>query len=196
MICVLPNHTNVMYIYPYFVFGYALNEYDLFSKLKNSALVAVGLWGLMIPFYKKRDFIYISGLLPHSLKLGEIGMMLLIDSYRWLIGGIGSVAIIGCVQLLPQRFYKTVVGSKLKVIGQYSLNIYVMQRLILEICIGKIFEKIVITTGINYLAKNVILFYVATFFFALVLVMACIKISEMIEKNRVLGKILFGRNKM
>lgn len=193
-VSILPNHTNVLYVYPYFVLGYALNECKLFAKLKDFAFVAGVLWVILIFFYNKEHFIYISGILPSSLRANDLSRMVVIDVYRWGIGLVGSAAVIGTIQLIPHSFWhKMKFLNSIKEVGKYSLEIYVMQRLVLEICLGRIFEKVVITQGTNYFTGSTGVFYITTFLFACVLVMILVKISEKVERSKMLKKLLFGK---
>lgn len=187
-----PSCTNVMYVYPYFVAGYALNEQNLLKKRKINLLYILG-WLILIPFYRKEDFIYTSGLFPASFQGAEIIRALSIDLYRWTIGFFGSMAVISIVQEISAQNTGSPIKSFLARIGRHTVEIYVMQRLVLEIMLAKGFEKGVFLLGKNHLAGNRLVYYTATLLFSLALTSLLVYIAKFVEKNRLLSQVLFGK---
>lgn len=191
-ILLLPGHTNVLFVYPYFVVGYALNEQKLFKESKTNLLYILG-WLVLIPFYGKEDFIYTSGLFPVSFQLGDITRALSIDMYRWVIGFFGSMSVLSIVQKISTIHAGSQVQQFLKRIGKFTLEIYVMQRLILEIVLAKGFQKLVSVLGRNFIAENTLIYYSATLVFSVILVSLLAYVAERIERNKLLGRVLFGK---
>lgn len=191
-VLLVPGHTNVLFVYPYFVAGYVLNERKLIKESKTQLFYVLG-WLILIPFYGKEDFIYTSGLFPPSFQFADITRSLLIDVYRWVIGFFGSMSVIIIVQKISATRADGLAWQFLKRIGRYTLELYVMQRLILEFVLAKGFQKMVSLLGRNYIAKNMLIYYAVTLAFSVVLASLLTYIAERVEQIKPLGRILFGK---
>jgi uncharacterized membrane protein YcfT len=85
-------------------------------------------------------------------------------------------------------------GRTLSKIGQNTLQIYVMQRLLLETIISDIFSKIVKQMGYNPLSKNIILYnFIWTPMLCVIIVALLMKVSNMIRRKSLnINKVIFG----
>lgn len=101
-------------MYPYFVIEFLLHkcEKNLNSRFLRVRYLLVFVY--LIMFYSgKKKIIYVTGIIGHTFSLGEY---ILIDIYRWIIGGVGSIFVL-VIELLLQ-FVK---NSRNKVVNVVEL---------------------------------------------------------------------------
>ena len=195
----LPNSALNLYMYPFFVIGFKFNEYrkvipEKAEKLKYLSFI---IFPCLLFFFQERDYIYTSGINPFSSEYGiltQIG----IDVYRWGIGLAGSVFILSIIQIvyenqkkkdrLSTRDFKIIAS-----IGQFSLQIYMIQTFVLERISTEIFRMAVDKLGYNPLTFNVILFDLIAFLIAFVFTITIWIISKGIKKIPRMHKVFFGR---
>lgn len=201
----MPGGTLNGFVYPYFVIGYALNEWNLFENVIYKKVIQplCGIvWVILLLFYRKEHYIYVSGL---TWKIKEIGLFgqIGIDLYRYIIGLAGCIAIIGLLKILysrvMQKDYKqsnsVIKGlNMVERLGLHTLEIYVLQRIVLERCFAKVYEYMVSFVGQNILALNRVLYdLLFTLLCALVIGIILLKISEAVSKHSRLSFFLFGK---
>lgn len=195
---IIPGGTLTAYVYPYFVIGYAINEFKFFqNSIYRKVVQPIGaaLWCVLLLFYQKKHYIYVSGLLG---KIEEYGLMgqISIDIYRYIIGLVGCVAIIAIVRWMFDELQgKGVKTGFIQMLGQHTLEIYIMQRVILERCIAGLYQAAAAHIGKNVLAANRLaydLFF--TLFGAVLLGIFLLKISDAVSKYPRINRILFGKS--
>lgn len=81
-----------------------------------------------------------------------------IDIYRWTIGLLGSVLVILIVRYLENKKSMCCLKKVFIYFGKRSLEIYVVQQIILEYLGGKTFGLLVERSGKNFLVENTVLF--------------------------------------
>ena len=183
-----------IWLFPYFLMGFLFCKYKdrinmSILKIRYASLI---LFPFLLVFFSQKTYIYTSGINPFTSEYGfltQVG----IDIYRWIIGFVGSICIITIVYFLyskqQRRFWKT-----LGEIGKYTLQIYVMQRVLLETVIAFGYLKIVSILGNNYLTQNTILYnFLWTPLISLLVLIMTMFIAKEIGKNPKVSKILFGR---
>ena len=167
------------------------------GKKENLKYISFLLFPFLLFFFKERDYIYTSGINPFSSEYGVL-TQLGIDVYRWGIGLIGSVFILSIIQIIYKKLQnnKSFAGKlfqKLESIGQFSLQIYLMQILVLERIATEVYQMVVDKLGYNPLTFNIILFDLFTFLIALIFIIFLLLVSKGLKKISWLHKILFGR---
>ena len=195
LVAILPGQNENLYVYPYFIIGFAFSEYRVFylEKFKKLEFVFLLLWICLIPFYQKEHYIYMSGIMPFGSKYGfwkHVG----IDAYRYAIGLFGVFAVVYVGRILYHWVKDRKIAETVIYGGKHSLDIYVMQRLLLELAVAKVCSKMVCVVGFNYLTSNLWLF---DLFIAPVCALACFAVlsfvAKQIEKSGLLSFVLFGK---
>ena len=155
----LPCSENNLFMFPFFVFGYYANKNKMLPRKicwdKRIHLLIPILFIFSLRFYGIEDFVYISGVNPFTSTEGfyrQIG----IDIYRWYVGLIGSFAIIIAVKYLIKLVSET---NRLVIwvekVGQHSLQIYLLQRILLENLGYYVAQIIFLNIGYNPLILNI-----------------------------------------
>ena len=189
---VFPNAELNLYLYPYVVFAFYYKKYEkcFVEKTKLFAWICVALFILLLPFYNENTFIYTSGI---SLWKSEMTVPehILIDIYRYIIGIAGSVTVVFGVCKSVEKLKKA--DMILSKTGRYTMQIYIIQCFFFKL-FGTVFGKIeerfwntIIFQG--FLFRDII----SALVLCVVLFVFCIAVSKMMEKNRKLNKLLFGR---
>lgn len=141
---ILPYRDSNIFMYPYFVIGYYFcKTYDLHkAQLNNKKILIICVFYLiLLIFYRERDFINISGIILRGSKYG-FWTQLLIDIYRYVIGLVGSLA----MMILANVCYKKMIGKSkifilLSNLGQISMQVYILQKFLLEKALGDIIKN-------------------------------------------------------
>lgn len=158
---------------------------------------------ILLLFYKKESYIYVSGL---ALKNKEVDLLrqISIDLYRYGIGLVGCIVVIGLLEILYGRMIQKDCKQKkqsqkplvFERLGLYTLEIYILQRIVLERCFAKTYQYAVKLTGQNILAVNRIIYdFAFTLLCAFVIGIVLLKISEAMSKHPRLSFFLFGKCK-
>lgn len=188
---VLPNADLNLFMYPYFLFGYCLNRFQI--KQCRYKYVVFVLYFVMLMFYSKKHFIYITGnrLFGNTHLVREQFENIL---FRYTIGMCGCVVAVYIFRALYHITSKTMVGSRIIMIGKYSMQIYICQHFLLEHIGGKVYKLITQKMQYNFLASNRVLFdLVLCPLIAICLSALIIYICKWLETNTQLSRILFGR---
>ena len=101
----MPGGTSNGFVYPYYVVGYALNEWNLLENVVYRKVIQplCGIvWVILLAFYRRKHYIYVSGLAFTTSKIKEIGLFgqVGIDLFRYAIGFVGCIAVIGLLKIL------------------------------------------------------------------------------------------------
>lgn len=196
LLAFLPGKNNNLFVYPFFVIGFAFSENRVFASVKYKKVEPLFLlmWLCLIPLYQRQHYIYTSGIFPFDSEYGFWGQIR-IDAYRYAIGFFGTLAIVYIARAVYQVLRDKNVSSIIEYGGRHSLDIYVMQRILLEFIIERAYSKMVNTIGFNFLTSNTLLFScVITPICALLCFILLSLLSRKIEKNKMLDLVLFGRN--
>lgn len=191
-----PNHTTNLFVYPYFVLGFLFNEFHIANakSYKTARLFTIPIWIIMLFFFKKEHYIYTSGISPFSSSYGFSGQII-IDLFRYTIGFIGLIAIWEITQFIYRQTNWIFPKITIEQVGLHSLELYVIQRLFLEIFIPIINAKSVDQFGSNIFIVNRALFdYVITPICTIVIYWILSTIIKVLEKNRYLSLLLFGKS--
>ena len=191
LILLLPynDYCSLYYIkwfYLFFMAGYFINHAGI--KITNKAAQKAAAFVLLIvfvvlaSFWTKNDYIYINKMnfLPGQY-FGEVLRLV----YRYVVGFLG----IGITFYIGACLAKTKAGRLLGYVGVYSLDIYLIQRYIVEGFYPRVAAKVHINFDFNSL------FFLG--FFAPLLsaffIFLCILISQqLIRRSQVLNRLLLG----
>ena len=200
LVALFPNPQMNLFMYPYFMYGciFALLEQrfvgTILWKWVKSIIYIVGTGGflIMMPFYQKKHYIYVTGIFGGESLRDSID----IDLFRWVIGLCGCIAAILFIRIIYSVAKR--IGNKGKAIpfieklGKDSLAIYVMSTVFLSywfpIVMNKVLKLIMIDWNRYMFVYNMVL----TPFVALLFSYLMIFIVELLKKWN-LYRLIFGR---
>lgn len=188
----LPDNGRIhfdKFMYPFFWMGYFVHKHiDSIMRHRNQLLVSSALaFVVLLFFYCKEAYIYITGMSLYDYRGGQwvfypISERLLVISYRYLIGFIGSLAVF----LFLQRIYRPGYRAIEKV-GTYTLGIYTIHILIE----GNILQRF------NLLNTGFFMFnFIITPVISVLLIVLCIGIIKVLEKNNFSSLLFLGKTKL
>lgn len=195
-IVLMPNAVLSLWMFPYFYLGFVFSKIKfehksnkMFCGLLKLRFLSLILFPLMVVFYEKKHYIYITGL--YSREYG-LKAMTVIDIYRWVIGLVGSVFVMVVFEQI-MRFSNKIKFGQLQKIGNKSLQIYCISVTVLSFGLPIIYEKAVKMIGSNILAQNMVLYsLVFTPAIAIIYVYLILLIITGLNKLKI-DKIIFGR---
>ena len=177
----------VSFMYPCFLIGYLLKaNVFLFESIKKITFLLSFLFILMLLFWDKNMWIRSHGIPPGFLMSDMRNLLILVFCrlYRLIIGIVGSLAVISSFL----RFFTIIAKSNFIVMcskwGKYTLNVYLLQRIILEY-------------GIYHFLRVDIMppFYLNFFIIPIISILVlfvCVYITELIKLSPRLEIILWG----
>jgi fucose 4-O-acetylase-like acetyltransferase len=152
VLCFLPYSRYNVYLYPYFVFGYYWDKY----KIKNINILeclSIIIFPIMLQFYNEKHFIYTTGVDLINSEYGVMGQIN-IDIFRWIIGFFGCFVIILFSKMMSYQFGNARLIKFIEKIGCYTLEIYLIHRIVVIYLGNKIMWKLVNDLGITYLGNE------------------------------------------
>lgn len=119
------------YVAPYFIAGYyyAKHKHNWIESNKVGIASAI-LWLILMPLYSKNTYIYTTGIT--IFRKENIGIQLLIDSYRYLVGAAGVISVSWILKKLYDAILSYVMPWTLLVkkfieyMGRNSITFYIL----------------------------------------------------------------------
>ena len=194
-----PCKTMNIWMYPYFLAGFLwaeIKEGPFKEKIKKCNLKygAIILYPLLIQFFHVKDYIYTSGITLFDSEYG-FAEQIRIDIYRWIVGYAGILFMIVILhELLQNEKIKRILYMLFGELGQITLQVYVMQRLLLEEIFGGIYKVFVkYRGGQNPLLQNIELYnFLWTPIIGILHLLIIYKMIMLISRNHKLNRWLFG----
>lgn len=197
VVAFFPNYEKNIWMYPYFVAGFLfamIPEGKAKNILINLRYVSLPVFPILLCFYKKEHYIYTSGIHIFDYLNDFNGVKT--DVFRWIIGFAGSIFAITVLKLLFDILYKYNKNVKFKILsafGKNSLQIYILQKIVVEYYLPLFYSKICELSGVNFLIKNMPLYsFVISPIIGILVGGCCLIILKLFEKIK-LNKIIFGR---
>lgn len=186
-----PNSEMNLYLFPFFLLGYlARSKEKTWKKYwKRIVCVAIMIYVALFPFYRTSSYIYNSGVTIWKSNNGG-GNQLIIDVYRYIIGIVGCITIIGLTIMSVNKIQK---AERIALWGQESLQIYILQSFALTWMWPMIWIKLVEKLGYNPLTQNIVIYWVITSVLATVILLAISKIVAVLKRIPKVNIFLFGR---
>lgn len=196
----IPKGEMIMFVYPYYIMGFAFNEFKLLEKTFYKKIfqpISLLLWSMLLLLYKKKHFIYVSGFTRFVKEYGWFEQIT-INLYRYAIGALGCIAVIFLLRIIFDFLKKSEVDiAVIKLLGKNTLQIYVMQRIVVEQFIAKMYAFIAKSEGTNVLTKNSLLYdLVVTPILAILTGFLLLRISQVISRYPKANAWLFGRTEV
>ncbi len=193
---VFPCGVTNLFMYPYFLIGFyfCYLQHKIPKNILKIKYLFVLIFIILIPLYQKKHFIYITGINPFESPLG-IFPQTIIDCYRYLIGLVGSVSIITIIlEVTKNNILKKLMINTFAKLGFISLQIYILQTILLEKLACKIWIHIVDYIGYNPFTISMSIYnYIITPIIAALFGIFILYIAKAIGKNKTISFILFGK---
>ena len=96
-IILFPNYDIHLYVYPYFILGFIFAFFvknDILKKVTKISWISIPLFILMLIFYKKEHYIYITGIYGREK---SFFYYFIINLFRFSIGILGSISFINTI---------------------------------------------------------------------------------------------------
>ncbi len=195
-LCFLPEGDTIPFMFPYFMVGFTIYKFKEKILLNKRAVNIVGIVSFVIYLimmyflYTREVYIYVSGLNPLRSSYGFFEQTIY-NIIRWLVGFIGSYGI-ATITYLCYKKSKFLCGY-ISHLGQISLQIYVVQHLLLEIIFRNIYISICNNVGYSILQTNMVLFnFVYSILIAVVFSIIILLFTMCLNKLKI-SKVFFGR---
>lgn len=201
---------KIDFMLPFFVLGLFLHEkYCIIKKHLNLFLICFGVlflicilfWSGRYVWYNSRanwidyyilfeNFDLHKYLLNNSNDIHEFGFLsfhnLLASFFRFITGFFASIFFM-CLFI---RIFETFKYTKLAALGQYSLHVYILHKLFVN---SHFLRDAFLHYGITP-SNDRCLYIFVTLIVAFIITYVCIVIGRVLEKNRYIGFLLFGKS--
>lgn len=205
LILVSPCRWVILSIYPFFIAGFMYNKMidsgKQFAPWIQFMAILVYIVGMM--FYFSIPYIGNSEWKPFleiglAMLKGLAGFPELIGqatkiSLYYVLGSTGSIAIITIIEVIAEKFKNNAVTECVARLGKYSLQVYILQRILVELILGRLYQEVTFRTGNNIIYGNTVVF---TFVYSLAIAIICTGIIYCIVRYvfcEKISKLLFGR---
>lgn len=196
-VALFPNLHMQLYMYPYFVIGFFFAKYKnhipgIMKKLAWG--VSIVLFPLLLLFYENKHYIYITPIYQSGMAWSDV---IWINGFRWLIGLVGSVFVLGVIWVI----YNGVVTGKrisrsmvaIAKLGENSLSIYCLSVSLLSTYLPIVYGWLLAHTGSNIFAENMLVY--RFLFTPLLTALYCLGLYGCVvalKKSKLHG-VIFGR---
>lgn len=120
---------------------------------------------------------------------------ILIDVYRWVLGGSGTIAFVGFMLWLLRITQGKCKKAKaaIKLLGMKSMQVYILQSLLLERLFKRLYKALTEWFDLSWVVSNQMIYsFIITPMIALIFAVVIIWSVKAFEKMRI-EKMLFGR---
>lgn len=192
------NLFNLNFMFPFFVLGFYLPAINLFfkknqeTKVKDCRLICVSfvLFIILFSFWNSSYMIWESD----GLLLQDTIQKSLVAVYRFCIGIFGSICAFYVMKTLYSVLDKKINSTVLK-IGKESMSIYIIHSFLVSQCFSSALKIICGRTALirNFITSN--WRFVILFVAPILSILTCLiiqKFVELIKKNRMVSKIVYG----
>ncbi len=190
-VALFPCREMNVWMYPYFVVGWMFAKKSNVYSVKSTNIVGLAsviCFVIMLLFFTKEHYIYTSGVFGgRTLKES-----LQIDFFRWLVGLFGSVAVVWISSFAYKRFKSHLLDGFLRLLGENSLAIYILQSSLLSFYLPIIARTLL--KHIPWINWNecIIVYWLVTFMVAVFYSLLILQIVKLLKKINA-HALIFGR---
>jgi hypothetical protein len=168
---------------PIFFIGIFCREYYTFIKKYTNIILLIStiIFGICLPFWKGGYFAIIFKIFSWKTMRFDFSYIT-IKLYRTLIGVSGSMFFF---TVFNKIYYENTISKHLSKYGQYTLEIYILQVIVIE----TILTRIIDFPNMNMWLYSLII----TPIIAIIVFIFCIIIIKLIQMNKYINFLLFGR---
>lgn len=169
------------FMYPYFILGFFYNsKQNKIIRYNNHLYITIAiLFITLLFFYNYNAYIYTSG---HYIGNNNFITQMIINSYRYIIGFIGSIFIIISI-LKIFKFIKPSIISMLSYIGKRTMGLYIISG----------FINTSLLTSLTYKVKEIN--YLITILESIGILILTLTIIYIIQHSKLFNRLLLGSNK-
>lgn len=191
---ILPYADQTLYMYPYFVIGFLYCRFrEKISTLYKCIFSIISLIAfiVMLCFFQREHYIYTTGMFLPTPSKGV--SQLATDLFRYSIGLFGSIAVSSVLYLLSRVLWKKIINV-FAAIGKKSLQLYLVQRLLVEYICGDLYVDLVGKLGYNPLIQNLYLYnIIITPLIACAFIVIMYAVIILLYKFKRFSTFIFGR---
>lgn len=208
VLSIIPNKIEIskennIWMYPYFVGGYLFHRYkvdagrknkDISRVVKSIVILSIVIFAALFPFFHREYYIYTSGM-TRIINSKGMWKQILIDVYRWVLGGSGTIAFVGFMLWLLRITQGKCKKAKaaIKLLGMKSMQVYILQSLLLERLFKRLYKALTEWFDLSWVVSNQMIYsFIITPMIALIFAVVIIWSVKAFEKMRI-EKMLFGR---
>ena len=200
-----PCRWVILSVYPFYIAGFLFHKW-----IEEGKKIPVWLKYCSLPVFVVATGIHFSGsavgnsewmylvkkvlgYLKGSVGLTDIMLQVRNVVLYYILGISGSVSVIILVDVFVRKVKKNVVWNYVGKLGQFSLQIYILQRVLLELILGKCYGMLVRVIGKNPIVNNISMF---TWVYSFLISVICIYLLYLLISYVLKGKVscaLFGR---
>lgn len=171
---------NLPIMYPCFLLGAYLHKiYPLKSgNLQLINIISFLIFLILLLFWDSSFWQHNDVITPISVKIFN-------RVYRIAIGYAGTIFFISLFELYHKKILNTEVGKLMCDYGKFTLGIYILQTIIVEILLSSYINL----DNINFITYNFIL----TPFIALLVIFTCLFLIKIISKSKILSFLILGK---
>lgn len=135
----VPNGGYYMFMYPFYLFGYLFHKHEKhIMKYKKPILMVSFVAFIVLGLgFGEQHYIYTSWIDPFVSPYG-MKRQLMIDVYRYVTGAVGTISVTFICNYVFKKLQGNVVSNVLTEFGKFSLQLYLTQKLFLELIGPKI----------------------------------------------------------
>lgn len=194
-----PDVELMFFVYPFFVLGYVFKRW-ISERPNVPAIIKSNIVRMIIPtgvvfliflsYFHTNSYIYVSGLNPILSDQG-VFKQISIDVFRFVLGVTGSLFMIETVLLLQNIKYafKDGVRKCFIFLGIHSLEIYLIQRTLIELLLKYIYRTFLLEKIEHY---NIVMYNIAIIVFVFIFEILVCSLIRTLKRNRLLDRVLFG----
>lgn len=179
--------SNVQFLFVFFLIGFYVSKYDLLNRKNTRIFLIVSsiLFILLYPFYNAENSFYILGT---YLNPNHIKQLLPLFLHRFLLSICGCIAIYFMSNLICQKKPDCKLVSSISNLGIKTMELYIlsmyMEDLLIKL-VGLVLDERIINNITAPLVFGPI--------FLVVLTVICLLLIKIINKSKILNKILFAK---
>jgi hypothetical protein len=179
-------------MYIFFVAGYHMYNKNIPIYINNCKWKALIIYIVLLLIFDKTAY----DIKPFILKFYKYGIVktLVIDSFKIILGIIGSYLIILGVKILSQFVKGTFLEKRALKQGRQTKEIYLLNIIIIEMLFGPFYRNILANYYGNFLHQNGVLFELfSTFLITYLFMEFIVLLIDIFSKSHYFSKILFYR---
>ena len=187
---------NGPFMYVYFVAGFCIAIYlKRIQIIRSVHYWKAALLGFLVIYWIYNNLPWPLGSIDSGWRGFTPMHVITIALLRFILGFLGSYLTLIVVHFILPHICNLWIFREACQAGRYTLDIYLIQILLVEMIWGPWYRRMVDKMGINYILQNGVLFEIAaTFLIALVFLHVIIWISKLLNRSSICSKILFYRD--
>ncbi len=190
------NNPVLIFMFPCYVFGFYMHHYkEKMNQKAISTINGVSFFGFvfMLMYYDTKHYIYTSGINPF-ISVHGFWEQICINVFRWVVAILGSGVMLVVLRNIYDGFLERNIINFFKYLGTISLEIYVIQKILVETLLPELMinhkaEWMKTILSDNEIIYNFIITPAVTIMFTILIGV----FVKWISRNKIVSNVLFGR---